>query len=187
MGQDHEWVVAAARRYELPLLAYVRRLLRDETRGQDVVQEACIEATERFEEFRAQSEMPFFLWLRFLTLQKLLVLHRHHLGTKARDAGRDVFLGGAAPGASSADLAARLVGRLSTPSHAAMRAELKRRVREILDQMGSTDREILSLRHFEQLSIGETAKVLGLRESTTSMRYARALLKLKDVLAAEQF
>jgi RNA polymerase sigma-70 factor (ECF subfamily) len=161
------------------------RRLRARLDASDVVQEACIEATERFDEFRTQSEMPFYLWLRFLTLQKLLVQHRHHLGTKARDAGRDVFLGGNA-GASSADLAARLVGRLSTPSRAAMRAELKQRIRDVLDRMDPTDREVLVLRHFEQLSNGETAKVLGLRESTTSMRYARALLRLKDILAADQ-
>ena len=152
----------------------------------DVVQEGRVSKRRNAStSFEASRKCRFSL-AAFPHLQKLLVLHRHHLGTKARDAGRDVLLGGAAPGASSADLAARLVGRLSTPSHAAMRAELKRRVRDVLDQMDPTDREILSLRHFEQLSRNETAKVLGLRESTTSMRYARALLRLKNVLAADQ-
>src|SRR5262249_19167523 len=148
--------------------------------------EACIEATERFDEFQHQTDLSFYLWLRFLTFQKLLILHRHHLGTKARNAARDVSLTQGAPEAASLDLAAQLVDRISTPTHTAMRAELQRRVREILDSMDATDRDILALRHFEQLTNGEAAKILGLRESTTSMRYARALLRLKDILTEGQ-
>jgi RNA polymerase sigma-70 factor (ECF subfamily) len=149
----------------------------------DVVQEAYVEAAERFEDYARDPDMPFFLWLRFLTAQKLLVLHRRHLGARARDAGREVSLDqGALPEASSAALAAQLVGQRTTPSQAAMRAEMQRRLQEALGDMDPLDREILALRHFEQLTNAESARVLGLRESAASMRYARALLRLKDIL-----
>jgi RNA polymerase sigma-70 factor (ECF subfamily) len=149
----------------------------------DVVQEAYVEAAERFADYARDPAMPFFLWLRFLTSQKLLVLHRRHLGARARDAGREVSLyQGALREASSAALAAQLVGHRTTPSQAAMRAEMQLRLQEALNDMDPVDREILALRHFEQLSNAETARVLGLRESAASMRYARALLRLKDIL-----
>jgi RNA polymerase sigma-70 factor (ECF subfamily) len=151
----------------------------------DVVQESYLEAADRFQEYLAQPELPLFLWLRFLTVQKLLSLHRYHLATQARDARREVPLQPeAAPQVSSAELAAHLIGRISTPSHAAMRAELKLRLQEALERMDPTDREILVLRHFEHLSNGEAAQVLGLRPSAASMRYARALLHLKEMVAA---
>jgi RNA polymerase sigma-70 factor (ECF subfamily) len=150
----------------------------------DVLQEACLEAAQRFADYARAPDMPFFLWLRFLTAQQLLILHRRHLGTKARDAGREVSLHRAAPPeASSEVLAAHLVGQNTAPSQAAMRAEMQRQLQEALDSLEPLDREVLVLRHFEQLSNGEVAQVLGLRESAASQRYGRALLRLKDVLA----
>src|SRR5207244_11242581 len=101
--------------------------------------------------------MPFFLWLRFLTAQRLLILHRRHLCTQARDAGREVSLyRGALPEASSAALAAQLVGHRTTPSEAAIRAEMQLRLQEALNSLDPVDREVLALRHFEQLTNAET-------------------------------
>src|SRR5262249_46907889 len=135
----------------------------------DVLQEAYLEAAERFEDYVRAPDMPFYLWLRFITGQKLLVLHRRHLGTRARDARREVSLyRGALPEASSAALAAQLVGHRTTPSQAAVRAEMQVRLQEALNGMSPLDREILALRHFEQLTNAETARVLNLRESTAS-------------------
>jgi RNA polymerase sigma-70 factor (ECF subfamily) len=149
----------------------------------DVIQEAYLEASQRFPDYAREPDMPFFLWLRFLTAQKLLVLHRRHLGTRARDASREVSLNrGALPEASSAELAAQLVGHRTTPSAAAVRAEMQVRLQEALESMDPIDREVLTLRHFEQLTNAETARLLGLRESAASQRYARALLRLKDIL-----
>jgi RNA polymerase sigma-70 factor (ECF subfamily) len=151
----------------------------------DVLQEAFLEAATRFGEYRRDPAMPFYLWLRFLTAQRLLILHRQHLGTKARDAGREISIDrGALPGAGSAELAAQLLGQRTSPSQAAVRAEMQRKLQEALDQMDPLDRELLALRHFEQLGNGEAARVLGLRESTASQRYGRALLRLKDLLLA---
>jgi RNA polymerase sigma-70 factor (ECF subfamily) len=151
----------------------------------DVLQEAYLEAWSRLAEYVRQPTMPFFLWLRFLTGQRLLILHRHHLGRQMRDAGREISLyRGALPEASSAALAAHLLGHDTRPSEAAMRIELKLRLQEALNQMDSLDREVLALRHFEQLSRAETAEVLGMRESAVSKRYFRALERLKDILAS---
>jgi RNA polymerase sigma-70 factor (ECF subfamily) len=151
----------------------------------DVVQEAYLDAACRFSEYPRNSDFPFFVWLRFLTTQKLAELHRHHLRVKARDANRDVSLyGGQLPQASSALLAAQLLGRGTAPSKAAMRSEYHCRLREALDSMEPADREIIVLRHFEQLSNAEMAKVMGLNESTASTRHLRALKRLKQILSA---
>jgi RNA polymerase sigma-70 factor (ECF subfamily) len=151
----------------------------------DVIQEAYVEASARLPEYVRSPSMPFFLWLRFLTGQQLLVLHRRHLGAQARDAAREISLyRGRLPGMSSADLAAQLLGRLTRPSEAAVRAEIKIRLQEALNAMDAMDREVLALRHFEQLTNTETARVLGLRESAASKRYLRALKRLKEILQA---
>src|SRR5947209_6290605 len=120
----------AAHRDRLRLMVRLRldRRLQARIDPSDVVQEACREAVGRFPDYARDAAMPFFLWLRFLTAQQILVLHRHHLGTQARDAGRDVSIDrGALPGASSAALAAHLAGHRTTPSQAALRAELQAR------------------------------------------------------------
>jgi RNA polymerase sigma-70 factor, ECF subfamily len=151
----------------------------------DVIQEAFLEATERRPEYARQSDpMPPFLWLRFLTLQRLQIVHRQQLGTKSRDAGRDVSINTATyPPASSAALAAQLLGRDTRASEVAIRAERKRRLLEVLERMEAIDREVLVLRHFEQLTNGECARVLGLGESAATKRYLRALGRLKDILS----
>lgn len=173
-------------RERLHLMVRLRldRRLQGRLDASDVLQEAYLEAAERFAGYLRAPDMPFFLWLRFLTAQRLLILHRQHLGVKARDAGREVSLDrGATPEASSAALAAQLVGHRTTPSQAAMRAELRARLEQALAAMDPIDREVLALRHFEQLTNAETARVLGLRESAASQRYGRALLRLKEMLA----
>ena len=141
--------------------------------------------TARLDEYLKQPTMPFFLWLRLLTAQKVALLHRHHLGAEMRDAGREVSLyHGALPGASSAALAAQLLGHDPRPSEAAVRAERKVRLQEALNLMDPLDREVLALRHFEQLSNTEAAQVLGIKEAAASKRYVRAIKKLKDILTS---
>ena len=150
----------------------------------DVVQEACLEASARYEDYLRSSLIPPFLWLRFLTVQKLALLHRQHLGTKMRDASRDVPLPAEeTPQVTSAGLAQQLLSLSTTPGQAAIRAEMSRRLQEALDRMDPCDREILALRHFEELSNAEAAQVLGLSVSAGSKRYLRALKRLKDILA----
>jgi RNA polymerase sigma-70 factor, ECF subfamily len=159
------------------------RRLQARVDASDVLQEAFLEASLRYDEYRRASSMPPFLWLRFIVGQRLMLLHRKHLGVKARDAGRDVSLyRGALPEASSQSLAAQLLGRNTSPSNAAMRAELQMRLQEVLNGMDEIDREVLVLRHFEQLSNVEVAQVLGIQERAASNRYIRALRRLKEIL-----
>jgi RNA polymerase sigma-70 factor (ECF subfamily) len=152
----------------------------------DVIQEAYLEASTRLPDYLRKPTMPLFLWLRFLTGQKLVTLHRHHLGRQMRDAGREVSLfGGRMPETAAATLAGGLLGREARPSEAAMRAELQRRLQEVLSSMDAVDREILALRHFEQLSLEETAQVLGITESGACRRHLRALTRLKEILSGQ--
>jgi RNA polymerase sigma-70 factor (ECF subfamily) len=149
----------------------------------DVVQEAYLAVRGKFPQYSTDPRLPFFLWLRLEVGQKLVDVHRFHLGTKMRDAGQEVSLHrGALPQVTSLSLAEHLLGKLTTASHAAMRAELKIRVQEALNSMDTHDREVLILRHFEELSNAEAAQVLGIKPSTAVNRYVRALKRLKDVL-----
>lgn len=160
------------------------RRLQGRIDASDVLQEAFLEAIQRFAAYRRDRPMPVFLWLRFLVAERLTTLHRHHLGVRARDAAREVSLyGGPLPAASSAALAAQLVGSFTSPSDAAVRAERALRLQAALNEMDPIDREVLSLRHFEQLSRAETAQVLGIEESAAGKRYLRAVQRLKKTLS----
>ena len=151
----------------------------------DVLQDAYLDVARRAAEYADNPAMPLYLWLRFLTGQRLLMIHRHHLGTQMRDAGQEVSLHrGAIPQASSASLAAVLLGLHTSPTQAALRAEMQLRLQEVLNSMEHLDREVLVLRHFEELSNNETAEVLGLQKSAASNRYIRALKRLKSALAS---
>src|SRR5215831_13106662 len=95
----------------------------------DVVQDAYLAVRGKFARYNTDSQLPFFLWLRLEVGQKLVDLHRFHLGTQMRDAGQEVSLHrGALPQVTSLSLAEHLLGKLTTASRAAMRAELKLRV-----------------------------------------------------------
>ena len=148
----------------------------------DVVQEAYLAVRGKFPQYNADPRLPFFLWLRLEVGQKLVDLHRFHLGSKMRDAGQEVSLHrGALPQVTSLSLAEHLLGRLTTASQAAMRVELKLRVQEALNSMDPQDREVLILRHFEELTNAEAARVLGIKPTAAINRYVRALRRLKDV------
>src|SRR6516165_528527 len=173
--------------YRKPLRRMVRLRLDSRLQGRidasDVIQETFLEVTRRLPEYHSNPRMPFFLWLRFLTGQKLLELRRRHLGTQARDAAREISLyQEALVPASSACLAAQLLGKMTAPLQAAIRAEMKLRLQEALNGMDPLDREVLALRHFEQLDNTETAQVLGISPSGASSRYLRALKRLKEIL-----
>jgi len=119
----------------------------------DVIQDAFMDASKQLADYLRNPVMPFYLWLRFLTGIRLAKLHRHHLGTQMREVGREVSIyRETLPQTSSAALAAQLLGKESRPSEVAMRAELKVRLQEALNTMDPMDREVLALRHFEQLT-----------------------------------
>jgi RNA polymerase sigma-70 factor (ECF subfamily) len=150
----------------------------------DVLQEAFLDVSQRAAEYLANPAMPCYLWLRFLTGQRLQALHRQHLGAQKRDAGQEVSLyRGALPHATSASLAAQLLGHMTSPTQAAARAEMQIKLQEALNTMDPLDREVLVLRHFEELTNNETAEVLGIQKAAASNRYIRALKRLKDILS----
>jgi RNA polymerase sigma-70 factor (ECF subfamily) len=151
----------------------------------DVIQDAFLEAMAAMPRYAERAEMPFFLWLRWIAGMKLNAIHRAHLGFKVRDAAREVSIErGAWPQASSAAIAAQLLGHETSASGIAMRLERQARLHEALEGMDPVDREVLALRHFEQLTNAEVARSLDIQESTASKRYIRALRKLKEILGA---
>ena len=159
------------------------RRLQGRVDDSDVVQEALIDCARKLPEYVAEPKLPFFLWLRHMTGLKLTEIHRRHLGTQLRDADREVTLHrGALPEADSISLAAQLLGQLTTPSQAAIRAETRLLVQEALNAMDPIDREVLALKHFEQLSTSEIAEVLGMSKAGAGSRYLRAIKRLREVL-----
>jgi RNA polymerase sigma-70 factor (ECF subfamily) len=150
----------------------------------DVIQDAFLEVAGRLDDYLRDPKLPLFLWLRLVVGEQLINLHRRHLGTRMRDPRREVSLfQDALPQASSAALAARLLGKFTSPSQAAVRAERLLRLQEAINSLEAIDREVLALRHFEQLSRAEAAQALGVSEEAAAKRYIRALKRLKDVLA----
>jgi RNA polymerase sigma-70 factor (ECF subfamily) len=149
----------------------------------DVLQEVYLDVARRFPEYAAEPVVPFYVWLRALTGQRLIDLHRQHLGAKMRDAGQEVSLyRGALPQASSASLAQQLLAGLTSPTQAAVLAEMQLQLQEALNSMDPMDREVVVLRHFEELNNIETAAVLGIEPSAASKRYLRAIRRLKAIL-----
>ena len=174
-------------RHRARLLKLVRlrmdRRLQGRVDASDVLQDAFVDFAGRVEEYLNKPEMPLFLWLRFLTGQRLQLLHRHHLGTQMRDAGREVSLHrGPMPQATSVSLAAQLLGRFTSVTQAVQRAEMQLILQEAINGMDPIDREILVLRHFERLSNSEAAQLLELSDSAACNRFVRALKRLKEVL-----
>jgi RNA polymerase sigma-70 factor (ECF subfamily) len=149
----------------------------------DVLQEAYIDPAARLPEYARDRPFTPYLWLRLVTGQRLVEVHRRHLGTAMRDADREVSLyRGALPQASSVSLAAQLLGRFTTASYAAVRAERKLELQGVLNGMDPMDREILALRQFEELSNSEASEVLGLSRTAANNRYMRALGRLRNLL-----
>jgi RNA polymerase sigma-70 factor (ECF subfamily) len=158
--------------------------LRARLDASDVLQEAFLDVARDLDAYLADPKLPPLLWLRLHVGRRLTTLHRQHLGTKMREAGLEIALyHGALPEASSAALASMLLGRYTSPTKAAQRAERLLRVQEALNSLDPMDREVLALRHFEQLGHAEAAQVLGITQEAEAKRYFRALKRLKGVLA----
>jgi RNA polymerase sigma-70 factor, ECF subfamily len=156
--------------------------LRGRVSASDVLQEAYIDALKRLPHFQADPDVPFFIWLRTVTVQRLIDVHRQHLGAKGRDAAREVRLGHGDSIEASSEKMAAIIGDFTSPSQAAQRAEIMENLREAIDRLDPTDREVLALRHFEELSNQEVAALLGIQTAAASKRYVRAIERLKDAL-----
>jgi RNA polymerase sigma-70 factor (ECF subfamily) len=187
-GGDAAALAELFRRHRKRLRQMVRLRLDRRLQGRvdpsDIIQDAFIDAARKISDYKRQRhELPFYLWLRLLTGERLLRVHRLHLEAAMRDAGREVSIyRGALPQASSESLAAQLLGRLTSVSRNLIRAEVQLQLQQALEQMDSIDREIIVLRHFEELSNMEAAQVLGISQQAASNRHLRAMTRLKAIL-----
>jgi RNA polymerase sigma-70 factor (ECF subfamily) len=169
-------------RLERMVRARMDRGLQGRVDPADVLQETFLDLGRGLASYPGPEAMPPFLWLRLMTGQRLARLHRDHLGAARRAAGREAPLHRGGGGADSASIAEFLVGRLTTASRAADRAEKAELVRRAVDSLDPADREIISLRAFEGLTNNEAAATLGLAKAAASNRYVRAMARLQEAL-----
>lgn len=151
----------------------------------DVVQEALLDAARGLNDYLRQRPLPFYPWLRQLAWERLIELHRRHLHAQKRSVKREQPLAAHLSNESTLQLAERVLAPQSSPSSRAIRSELRARLGTALDRLSERDREVLILRHLEQLSTRETAAVLGISEGAVKTRHLRALERLRQLLAGE--
>ena len=174
MEGDRDAFVSLFGSYRRQLRQMVRlrldRRLQGRVSPSDVLQDAFIDAESQLRKFaESDGEMSFFLWLRLVTGQRMMRIHRQHLGAAMRDAGREVSLyRGALPQATSISLAAQLLGKFTSVGQSAIRAEMQVKLQEAINSMDELDREIIALRHFEELNNREVAELLGLSKTAAS-------------------
>ena len=150
----------------------------------DVVQDTYVRAAQRIDSFLAKPDMPFFVWLRLEASQRLVEIHRFHFGADKRDVRREVKL--TKPennnGATSMQLAAHIVAQMTSASKLFQKAQQIEALEKTLSGMNDLDREVIAMRHFEELSNVETAKILDITPAAASKRYLRALTRLKEIM-----
>ncbi len=157
--------------------------LRGRVDPSDVLQDLFVDAAKRVDHYvRGPSGVPFFVWLRQVLLQRLVEVHRHHLGAEKRSAGRERSVAGSSSSTASVSLMLQAVSRIASPSEILLQSELASQLHSSLASLDPIDREVLVMRHFEELSNDETAAALGLQKSAASNRYVRALERLRRVL-----
>lgn len=150
----------------------------------DILQDAYIDASQRIPHFLAREASSISVWLRLIVLQRLQLVVRHHLLTDKRDARKEVSIGRVAEGQPFDHIVQLLADSITSPSAAVARTEAVGMVEQMLEQMSTTDREVLVLRHFEQVSNDEVAEILGISAKAASNRYVRALVRLKTLVQA---
>lgn len=153
----------------------------------DIVQDVMLEASRRLRDYLNDPAMPFHLWLRHLAKDRLIDAHRFHRKAQRRSLDREQA--NRPPGwadASSVELIAQLIAQEKTPASAAVHEELGRRLNEAIAGLDETDREVILMRHHEQLTNQDVAAALNLTEAAASMRYLRALRRLRQELTGER-
>jgi RNA polymerase sigma-70 factor (ECF subfamily) len=148
----------------------------------DVVQEVLLEASGKMDRYLRERPLPFFPWLRALAGERLVALHRRHVRAQGRSVRREEPGLLNLPDESAAELADRLVTSATNPMQRALRQEQRERVRQALGRLSERDREVLVLRNLEQLSVADTAEVLGISEGAVKVRHLRALERLRTLL-----
>ena len=184
-GDEHAFVELFSKyreRLKRMLEFRMDRRMRGREDPSDILQEVYIDAHQRIPHYLKRPELSFYVWLRQLTMQRLIDVYRRHLKSEKRDVKLEVLLDQPMLTASSASMAMNLAARFDSPSQLAMRVEMIAQIEAALEGMDPLEREILALRHFEELRNKEVAEVLGLKESAASNRYVRALARLRTIL-----
>ena len=160
------------------------RRIQQRVDASDIVQEVMIEANRRLRTYLDDPSMPFHLWLRQMARDRIIDAHRRHRASGKRSVDREQAMTAARTlDRSTVELAAQLCDPELTPAAAATMEELQRRFQIAIESMDDHDREIVLMRHFEQLSNQDVARSLGLTEPAASMRYLRAMRRLRKLLA----
>ncbi|MDO5310105.1 MAG: sigma-70 family RNA polymerase sigma factor [Planctomycetia bacterium] len=174
--------------YRVRLLRMIEVRLAPELRARveanDVLQESFVEAYRQLRNGVSIPKSSPLVWLRLIVSQQLVALFRHYCMTQKRAVSRERSIDKATADPTATSIF--LVGTLTSPSVAARKHELQVKIREALEKLSATDREIISLRHFEQLSNRETAEELNVTPNAASVMYARALKKFRKVLQEEK-
>ena len=159
------------------------RRLAQRVDASDIVQDVLLEANSRLQSYLQNPQMPFHLWLRQLAQDQIVDMHRRHRGAQRRSLDREQSLGSPEfSDRSGFDLMGQLADQELTPAAASIRKELEARFVAAVDQLEDEDREVIVMRHFEQLGNGEVAQVLGISAAAAGMRHLRALRKLRAIL-----
>lgn len=149
----------------------------------DVVQDVLVEANRRLQRYIENPVMPFHLWLRQIAKDRIIDAHRRHRVSAKRSVDREQAL--VAPRGydqSSIQLASLLGDQRLTPAAAALQQEMAKKVEEAISLLDEKDCEIIVMRHYEHLTNQEIGKVLNLTEPAASMRYLRAIRRLRAVM-----
>ena len=149
----------------------------------DVVQDTLTDAAQRLDEYLIDRPLPFYPWLRQIAQERLADAHRQHVRAGRRSVKREEPP--PLPGESIVELADRILARESGVSTGLRRSERRALLRAALDRLSERDREVLVLRHLEQLSTRDTGVVLGISEGAVKVRLLRALQRLRDQLDQE--
>jgi RNA polymerase sigma-70 factor (ECF subfamily) len=152
----------------------------------DIVQDVMLEVSQRLADYLRNPVMPFHLWMRHIARDHMIDAHRRHRQAQRRSLDREqpIVPAGLAD-QSSLELAGQFLDRELTPATAAVRRELQRRMEHAVAGLDEDDREIILMRHYEQLSNQEVATALGLSEAAASMRHLRAVRRLRAALLGE--
>ena len=166
------------------ILLRMDRRIQTRVDASDVLQEAYVDLASQLANYAKDPQLPFFLWLRRLTGQRLAKTHRFHLGQQKRDLARETRLEHATSvDASSVFMASQLIGQFTSVAGRALRREMQQKLQDVLDTMPETDREIIALRHVEQMSHAEIATLLEISENAATKRYIRSIRRLRSELA----
>ncbi|MBT3890975.1 MAG: sigma-70 family RNA polymerase sigma factor [Planctomycetaceae bacterium] len=189
-GDDDAWNQLLDRhRKSLHRMIQLRldRRIRQRVDVSDVLQDVLIEANRRIDRYLDNPIMDFHLWIRQIAKDRIIDAHRRHRVTKRRSVDREqapVVRGRIDH--STVNLAAQLPDLDITPAAQAIRHEMALQTEAALELLPEIDKNIILMRHHEQLSNGEAAVALDVSEAAASMRYLRALKKLRSLMIPEE-